>query len=144
MLLLTGPLHSDITNEDDVRRTIHEIVESMAPIGGLANGSMVLEDRPFADISVDQIARGLGPKVKGTLILDTLFPRAELDFFVLFSSIACISGNRSQGVYSAANMFMTALAAQRRKRGLVASVMHIGAILGVGYMSRRGEGSTMT
>lgn len=113
----------------------------MPPIAGVANGAMVLEDRPFTETSLDQINRMLGPKVKGTLILDSLFQGADLDFFILFSSIACMSGNRSQGIYSAANMFM---AAQRRKRGLPASVMHIGAILGVGYMSRSGENSAMT
>lgn len=141
---LTPYLPSDITSEDDVRRTIHDIEKSMPPIGGLANGAMVLEDRPFTETSLDQIHRMLGPKVKGTLILDSLFQGADLDFFILFSSIACISGNQSQSIYSAANMFMAALAARRRKRGLPASVMHLGAILGVGYMSHGGENGAIT
>ncbi|KZL83689.1 hybrid nrps pks [Colletotrichum incanum] len=50
--------------------------------------------------------------------------------------IAAVTGNRAQANYSAANMFMTALASNRRARGLPAAMMHIGAIMGVGYMTR--------
>lgn len=108
----------------------------MPPIGGVANGAMVLMDSPFLDTSLDQVTQTLAPKVNGSLHLESALRDDNLDFFIFFSSIACLSGNRSQGIYSAANMFMTSLAANRRKRGLVASVMHIGAIFGVGYMSR--------
>ncbi|KAH8896247.1 PKS-NRPS hybrid [Thozetella sp. PMI_491] len=132
---------SDITSEEALREVVAEIRNTMPPIGGIANGAMVLMDSTFSDTSLDQTLRILAPKVQGTTYLDSIFGSEKLDFFILFSSVACLSGNQAQGIYSAANMFMTALAANRRKRGLVASVMHIGAIFGVGYMSRTSGGS---
>lgn len=123
-----------------MRELITEIRNTMPPVGGVANGAMVLMDSMFADTSLDQALRILAPKVRGSEYLDSIFGSERLDFFILFSSVACLSGNQAQGIYSAANMFMTALAANRRKRGLVGSVMHIGAIFGVGYMSRTSGG----
>ncbi|KAK2052450.1 hypothetical protein LY76DRAFT_639600 [Colletotrichum caudatum] len=38
--------------------------------------------------------------------------------------------------YSAANTFMCSLAAQRRRRGLAATALNVGAIIGAGYMER--------
>lgn len=70
--------------------------------------------------------------------LEELFHDQQLDFFVMFSSLASIVGNRGQSNYAAANMFMTAVAEQRRARNLAASVMHIGMVLGVGYVSATG------
>ncbi|KFG78693.1 putative polyketide synthase [Metarhizium anisopliae] len=54
----------------------------------------------------------------------------------MFSSIAAAAGNRGQSKYSAANMFMVATAMERRRQGLAASVLHLGAVLGVGYIMR--------
>lgn len=68
--------------------------------------------------------------------LNRLFRDDSLDFFVMFSSIAAAAGNRGQSKYSAANMFMVATAMERRRQGLAASVLHLGAVLGVGYIMR--------
>lgn len=111
----------------------------MPPIAGIANGAMVLRDKLFIDVPIDSMTETLHTKVKGSIYLDSLFGENsdfDLDFFVFFSSIAAVTGNRAQSNYSAANMFMSALAANRRIRGLPASVLHIGAIMGVGYMAR--------
>ncbi|KID73295.1 Male sterility, NAD-binding protein, partial [Metarhizium brunneum ARSEF 3297] len=54
----------------------------------------------------------------------------------MFSSIAAAAGNRGQSNYSAANMFMVATAMERRRQGFAASVLHLDAVLGVGYIMR--------
>jgi hybrid polyketide synthase/nonribosomal peptide synthetase ACE1 len=97
---------------------------------------MVLEDTSFFDMSFETMDKVLRPKVLGSIYLDELFQNDDLDFFIFFSSLASVSGNRGQSNYSAANMFMTALAFQRRRKGLAASVLHIGAVMGVGYVMR--------
>lgn len=77
----------------------------------------------------------LRPKVEGSINLDHLFQENTLDFFIFFSSISSIIGVPGQSAYNAANMFMASLAEQRRQRGLAASVINIGAIVGTGYIS---------
>ncbi|KAG8161403.1 hypothetical protein KVR01_008390 [Diaporthe batatas] len=80
------------------------------------------------------------PKVEGSMLLDEIFqpPTPELEFFVFFSSVGSISGRPGQSNYAAANLFMTAVAERRKRRGQAASVMHIGPIFGVGYMNQQG------
>lgn len=106
---------------------------------------MVLEDTLFRDMSLETLLKCTRPKVEGSLHLNELFqdPDHPLDFFVFFSSATTIPGNLGQSNYTAANLFMTALAQQRRQRGLAASVMHIGPILGVGYLAQEGLTSEM-
>ncbi|PYI33512.1 hypothetical protein BP00DRAFT_366747 [Aspergillus indologenus CBS 114.80] len=119
--------------------TIHgEITSSMPPVAGIANAAMVLSDRSFGELQPSDFSAVFGPKVQGTKNLDTLFHTANLDFFIMFSSLASIVGNRGQSNYVAANLFMSTVAAQRRARGLAASVFHIGMVLGVGYVSTTG------
>ncbi|RYP68921.1 hypothetical protein DL770_008337 [Monosporascus sp. CRB-9-2] len=78
--------------------------------------------------------------VKVTIIpciyLDRIFDRQPLDFFIFFSSINCVVGNLGQAHYAAANMFMCATAANRRKSGLTACTLNVNAIIGAGYTER--------
>lgn len=97
---------------------------------------MVLHDTLFLDLSFEKMQKVLRPKVDGSIYLNELFADTNLDFFVFFSSMACVTGNGGQSIYSAANMFMAGLAAQRRKRGQAASVINIGAVIGNGYVTR--------
>ncbi|KAL1966318.1 hypothetical protein VTN77DRAFT_4671 [Rasamsonia byssochlamydoides] len=108
----------------------------MPPIAGVANGAMVLQDTTILDMSLEVMNRVLRPKVDGSNHLNEIFSTDSLDFFVLFSSLATIFGNHGQSNYTTANMFLNGLVSQRRKRGLAGSVIAIGAIMGIGYMSR--------
>lgn len=128
----------DVAEETVLSTVYEEICSSMPPIAGVANAAMVLEDKMFADMSFATLSNVLGPKIQGTSNLDKLFSKDSLDFFMLFSSLASVVGNRGQSNYGAANMFMTSLAAQRRKRRLAASVIDIGMILGIGYIAQSG------
>ncbi|RCI10044.1 hypothetical protein L249_8500 [Ophiocordyceps polyrhachis-furcata BCC 54312] len=128
----------DVSDKDALMAMHKEIVQEMPPICGVSNAAMVLSDRSFGELTTDDFETVLGPKVRGTQNLDDIFSEQQLDFFVLFSSLASIVGNRGQSNYSAANLFMTAIAEQRRARNLAASVMHIGMVLGVGYVSSNG------
>ena len=97
---------------------------------------MVLHDTSLETMTYDQMVQVLRPKVIGTRLLDDIFYDDPLDFFIMFSSLASVFGNSGQSNYSAANMFMMSIAAQRRQRGVTASVIDIGAVMGTGYMAR--------
>lgn len=91
-------------------------------------------------MSLEALLKVTRPKVEGSLHLDHLFQTAnsDLDFFIFFSSAGSVTGRPGQANYAAANLFMTAMAERRRRRGQAASVMHIGPIFGVGYMNQQG------
>ncbi|KAG4439443.1 hypothetical protein IFR05_005090 [Cadophora sp. M221] len=127
----------DVTDGSSLRKTHEEICRKMPPIAGVANAAMVLADRLFNDITLEDFQISLKPKVDGTNQLDELFGEgSNLDFFILFSSLANTVGNRGQSNYLAANGYMQTIAAQRRARGLTASVMHIGMVIGIGVVSQ--------
>ncbi|KAF2193876.1 hypothetical protein K469DRAFT_744670 [Zopfia rhizophila CBS 207.26] len=131
-------LAADVTSMSSLAALRQHMARSLPPIAGVAQGAMVLQDSTLADMTLDQFNSVLAPKVDGSKNLDALFQNDEdkLDFFVMFSSAVGVTGNIGQSNYSAANMFMTGLAANRRKRGLAGSTINIGVILGVGYVTR--------
>ncbi|KAM7196179.1 hypothetical protein V8F33_006291 [Rhypophila sp. PSN 637] len=122
------------------------IKPTMPPVGGICQGAMVLDDVSIGDMTLENFLKVTRPKVQGSLNLDELFVARDeqLDFFIFFPSVGSMTGQPGQANYAAANMFMTALAEKRRRCGQVASVMHIGPILGAGYITRQGLDSALT
>ncbi|KAI4230036.1 MAG: hypothetical protein L6R36_000415 [Xanthoria steineri] len=131
---------ADVTKKQDVVKLRNLILGSMPPVGGVANGAMVLSDKMFADMSYESFQDVLRPKVDGSRNLDEVFSGDDLDFFILFSSISAVTGQRSQANYAAANSFMAGLAFQRRARNLPASVIDIGMVVGIGVVTRTEDG----
>nr|QPC57090.1 polyketide synthase-nonribosomal peptide synthetase [Tolypocladium sp. 49Y] len=127
----------DVTNHQSVRSTVDQIKAEMPSIGGVANGAMVLHDKMFLNMDADSLNNTLKPKVDGSRYLDELFPTADLDYFVCFSSVATVGNNRGQGNYHAANLFMTSLMSNRKARGLAGSVIHVGVVVDAGYVARQ-------
>lgn len=126
----------DVSDKVALSKVHAEICATMPPIAGVANAAMVLHDKAFENCTLDNFNVVLAPKVQGSKNLDELFHSTNLDFFVLFSSIACVVGSKGQSNYGAANLFMHALARQRRNRGAAASIIDIAMLLGVGYVAR--------
>lgn len=131
-----------MTDKKSLAETYEEIRRYLPPIGGVVNAAMVLDDVMFDNMQIDNLLPVLKPKVDGSRNLDELFSDVDLDFFVLFSSLGFIIGNNGQSAYAAANGYLEALTRQRRSRGLSASAMHIGAIVGAGYITRAGQLTT--
>ncbi|PHH88580.1 hypothetical protein CDD83_7348 [Cordyceps sp. RAO-2017] len=130
----------DVTQRERVRALHAELCSSMPAIAGVAQGVMVLHDTAIQDMTLEQLLSVTRPKVEGSIHLDDLFPRHTLDFFVFLSSATAVVGNNGQANYAAANTFMASLARQRRRRGLAASVLHIGPLVGIGRATRLGKG----
>lgn len=130
----------DVTDREALSSAHSRICKTMPPIAGVVNGAMVLSDMPFADMTLESLINVLKPKVDGSKNLDALFRKpGELDFFIMLTSLSGVAGFPGQANYSAANMFMTSLAAQRRRDGLAGSVLAIGMLTEIGYVSRAGR-----
>jgi epothilone polyketide synthase D len=80
----------------------------------------VLDDGILSEQTPERFARVIVPKVAGACHLDALTRGADLDFFLLFSSLSATLGSPGQAPYTAANAALDALAAQRHSEGLPA------------------------
>ncbi|KAI1500224.1 polyketide synthase-like protein [Biscogniauxia marginata] len=127
----------DITKKDAVASLYAEICSTMPPVSGVAQGAMVLHDNNMSDTTLETAQHIIRPKVEGSIHLNDLFQENTLDFFVVFSSFSSVVGVPGQSLYAAANLFMVSLAEQRRRRGLAASVINIGLILGAGHITEK-------
>ncbi|EGY16106.1 mycocerosic acid synthase [Verticillium dahliae VdLs.17] len=128
-------LQGDITILDDVRRVLSE---TSVPIRGILQGSMVLRDRPFPAMTIEEFHQAAGCKITGTWNIHNASQDLglDLDFFTLLSSIASVLGGMAQANYAAGCSFLDAFAAYRRGLGLPAFSVNLGIIGEVGYMSR--------
>jgi pseurotin A synthetase (hybrid polyketide synthase/nonribosomal peptide synthetase) len=94
---------ADVTKKHDLLELRNRIVASMPPVGGIANGAMVLDDKLFIDMSFESFQTAMKPKVQGSIYLEDVFSGDNLDFFLFFSSISVMTGQRTQANYVAAN-----------------------------------------
>jgi len=129
----------DVSDENDVRRMLDEIREKRPPLRGIVHAAMVLDDALLTQMTPERFHAVLLPKVAGAWNLHRLTTADELDFFVLFSSVASVFGTKSQANYAAANAFLDALAPYRRSLGLPGLTVNWGALGEVGYVSQHPE-----
>jgi NAD(P)-dependent dehydrogenase (short-subunit alcohol dehydrogenase family)/SAM-dependent methyltransferase len=129
----------DVSKEASIDEGLAKIRQTLPPIAGIAYGPLVLHDCLLSNMDLLTMNVPVNSKVIGAKILHERFSDQAsnpLDFFVMFSSVATVGGNPGQANYTAANGFLQALAQQRHAIGLPASTIHIGAVIGVGYLAR--------
>jgi hypothetical protein len=89
-------------------------------------------------MSYDDWVSCTGPKIHGSWNLHDLLPDS-LDFFIMLASTAGLIGNPGQANYAAGNTFEDALAHHRRRLGLNATAIDLGAVRDVGYLAEAGD-----
>ncbi|KAI2833232.1 hypothetical protein CBS133816_597 [Aspergillus niger] len=125
----------DVSEEEDVR---HLVRNTSRPIAGMVHMAMVLSDAPVLDMTVAHWEAAINPKVKGAWNLHNVLPK-NLDFFILFASLSGNLGYYGQSNYAAANTFLDAFVQYRHGLNLPASVIDLGAVEDVGFVSRHPE-----
>jgi acyl transferase domain-containing protein len=117
-------LSCDVTRRDEMQRALSSAVAKHETINGVIHAAGVVEDRPIQLKSPESAARVLGPKVRGTLVLNEVLndvlKGAKLDFFSLFSSVSSLKPPPGQIDYAAANAFLDAFAVSQADRRVVA------------------------
>jgi phthiocerol/phenolphthiocerol synthesis type-I polyketide synthase C len=96
----------------------------------------VVEFRAVEELTPDELAAVLRPKVAGGWALHRVFRDVPLDFFVLFSSGSAVLGSPMLAGYAAANAFLDGLAHHRRAAGLPALSVDWGYWTGTGIVER--------
>ncbi|MDP3406124.1 MAG: SDR family NAD(P)-dependent oxidoreductase, partial [Brevundimonas sp.] len=126
----------DVSDAAQVRALIGRFGSEWPRLHGIIHSAMVLRDGPILGMTSDQLQAVLGPKVDGAWNLHRLTLGQPLDFFVCYSSMSALFGNRDQSNYAAANEYLEALCRHRRANGLPAMSVAWGAIADIGAVAR--------
>ncbi|OIW27857.1 hypothetical protein CONLIGDRAFT_619446 [Coniochaeta ligniaria NRRL 30616] len=124
----------DVTDKASLSGVIEICKATLPPIKGCVQGSMVLKDAMFENMTYSDFDAALRPKFQGSWNLHEVLP-TDMDFFLLLSSATGVLGNRSQANYAAGNTYQDALALHRNSLGLPTTSIDLGSILSVGYVA---------
>lgn len=127
---------ADVTDPEAVQRVVNRFGGELPPLAGVIHGAAVLEDASLATMDMTRFERVFNPKAQGAWNLHKATLGADLDFFLLLSSISSVLGLYGQVNYAAANFFQDALARYRRQQGLCATSVNLGVLGTYAGMSR--------
>jgi non-ribosomal peptide synthase protein (TIGR01720 family) len=99
----------------------------------------VSEPRLMVQLTQAAYRQTIRAKVQGAWALHRWFQDKELDFFLLFSSVAAFAFTAGQADYAAANAFLDGLAHHRRARGLPATSINFGPWAEAGMATLLGD-----
>ena len=133
----------DISDHDSVNTLIDSLSASSIPIKGIFHGAMVLDDGLLKDMDATRYKRVMLPKISGALNLYEACKTLQLDFFVMFSSIASLVGNRGQANYIAANSFLDEFAHSLRTKDFPGITINWGVLAETGVAARNNEVSEL-
>ncbi len=126
-------IQGDASIEADIQQCVASLKK---PLKGVFHLAGILDDRLLVDVTPESVHRIFAPKACGALYLHRATQGHALDYFVMFSSVAGTFGNVGQTAYGAANAFVDALAAMRRRQDLPALSYILAAIGDVGMAAR--------
>ena len=96
---------------------LRDVLRPLPPVRGVIHAAGVGAGALLMNTTSDEFATAMHPKVNGTLVLHEVFPPAQLDWMVLFSSCGYLAGFPGQGAYGCANSFLDGMARHRRSLG---------------------------
>ncbi|MER5642578.1 type I polyketide synthase [Kitasatospora sp. NPDC002227] len=122
----------DVADRAQLAALLDGLSDDPHPLRAVLHAAGLPQYRPLAETTLADFAATADAKVLGARHLHELLADAELDAFVLFSSIAAAWGSGNQSAYAAANAYLDALAEQRRDAGLPAASIAWGPWAGGG------------
>jgi myxalamid-type polyketide synthase MxaB len=137
-------IQGDVADAGSLKKALAQIPREFPPLHGVIHAAGVLDDGVLYDMDLARLDRTMTPKLRGAWNLHTATLDAPLDFFVLFSSIACLLGSPGQGNYAAGNAAMDGLAHYRRKLGLPALAINWGPWADSGMAAEAGRDAQLT
>lgn len=90
------------------------------PLKGIIHAAGVMQYEPLANQSAERMLEVMQAKVIGSWLLHRSFLDQTIELFVMYSSTSSILNSPFMGAYAAANTFLDAMAAYRRREGLPA------------------------
>ena len=126
----------DISHEDQVRRLFEQIKKSPFLLKGLFHSAAIVDADLLINLTPERLDKVMAPKVRGSWYLHQFSLAHDLDYFVMFSSIASLLGTPGQGNYAVANAYQDALAHYRAALGQPALSINWTGWQEIGLLSR--------
>ncbi|MEW2580973.1 type I polyketide synthase [Streptomyces syringium] len=122
----------DIADPAVAEEAVKAAANGIGALHGVVHAAGLVEDATLANLTPELTMRVWRGKAEGAWALHQATLDHDLDFFVLYSSIAGLVGSPGQGAYAAANAFLDAFGAWRRSLGLPGTAIAWGAWSQVG------------
>ncbi|EGD45657.1 Mycocerosate synthase., 6-deoxyerythronolide-B synthase [Ruminiclostridium papyrosolvens DSM 2782] len=101
-------LQADVCDQARMKEGLSQAKERFGEIRGVVHAAGLAGGGSILDKDISSFEEVLGPKIKGTIILDELLCREPLDFICYFSSSAAILGDFGSCDYAVGNRFLMA------------------------------------
>ena len=102
---------------------------------GIMHLAMVLEDDVLPKQTWQRFAPVLACKIDGIRNMVNAFPKQDVAFVVMFSSVSSVLGNPAQSNYAAGNGFLDSYAFWLKAQGYLAKTVNLGSIEDVGVLA---------
>jgi acyl transferase domain-containing protein/thioesterase domain-containing protein/acyl carrier protein len=114
--------NGDIANLEQMKEILTRVKKKFNVINGVIHAAGIPDGGMIQLRTPETIEPTLAPKVRGTLVLETLLQDMEVDFIVLCSSLSSILPPFGQAAYCAANAFLDAYAFYRQAKDRTAVI----------------------
>jgi acyl transferase domain-containing protein/acyl carrier protein len=124
---------ADLAEDAQVATVVKTVRAELPPLKGVFHLAAMIDSVLLKDLEEPNLERVMRSKAEAGWTLDRHLSEADLDFFVLFSSIAAAISQPGLASYAAANAYVEALARHRRAQGLKAQSIQWGSWLFTGF-----------
>lgn len=108
---------ADVSDYDQMGEVVDGIRHKNHKINGIIHAAGIAGSGFIVRKEISSFENVIYPKIIGAEVLDYLTTNDDLDFFVVFSSLASVFGGIGQGDYTAANCFLDSFSQYRNKKG---------------------------
>ncbi|MHA4819664.1 ACP S-malonyltransferase [Streptomyces aculeolatus] len=106
---------ADVADRGDVEWILAAARDRWGSVHGIVHSAGVLRDGLLPNKNADEIDLVLAGKVDGAVHFDAATAGDDLDFFMVFSSLAALAGNPGQVDYAFASRFLNAFSRRREE-----------------------------
>jgi acyl transferase domain-containing protein/acyl carrier protein len=98
----------DVSNRQQVQNVIDKTIQKHGKINGIIHGAGVGGGSTIASLTKEELFNTIASKTFGTWTLEFCTRKYEIDFFIMFSSIATVFSGINLSAYIAANSYLDA------------------------------------
>lgn len=115
----------NILNASQVSKLLNSLNKQYGIINGIYHTAGIIKDSLAINKQQENVIKVLEPKIKGTINIINAAKKLDVDFVMLFSSLASVTGNMGQSDYGFANAFLDNYAELEAQNGVGTQVYSV-------------------